>query len=365
MRWWMLGVAPLLFGIEFERIEVARGFRNYTAASADFTGDGLADVITNDHRRVMLFIAPDWRRVDLFEGGQLYASEVMDVDRDGDLDYIGGQYSPGWIFWLECPKDPARDKWTYHLIDSYESGGVDGVHGLLVADVDGDGRLDLVANSAQSRGEFPHSLVWYRRTKDPSAVWERHVFGKADAPGLTHYFAVGDINEDNRLDIATAAKDAPMGNWFAWWEAPEDPRRAWKRHWIATGQMGATNVAITDVNGDGRADVVGSRGHGKGIVWFEGPDWRAHEIDEELEGPHSLAVADLDGDGDADVVTCAKDSKVVAWFENDGRGQFARRVIATGQAAYDLRLADMDGDKRLDILIAGQYSENVVWFRQR
>ena len=346
---------------------VAEGFHNQTAIAADFTRDGKVDVISNDidGRKTWLYVAPDWKPVLLHEGISIIHSEAMDVDRDGDIDFIGARYSPGHIFWLEQPKDALKSPWPYHVIDDVNKGGVNGIHGLILGDVDQDGRPDLIGNSAQPKGAFPESLAWFRIPRDPAQMWERNVFAVRDAPGLSHYLGFGDVNGDGRPDIASAAKVAQGGNWFAWWEQPASRRGPWRKHVIATGQGGATNIHVADLNGDRRADFFASRGHGRGVVWYEAPDWRPHEVNAELAGPHSLALGDIDGDGDVDAATCAKDSAIAAWFENDGKGNFTTRHIHEKQAAYDIRLVDMDGDRDLDVLIAGQESRNVVWFENR
>lgn len=346
---------------------IASGFPNQTAVAADFTGDGKVDVITNNYKDTILYAAPDWKPTVLHSGVHAIHSAVMDVDGDGRPDFIGARYSPGLVFWLERPKDALRDKWNFHVIDDAARGGVDGIHGLALGDVDRDGKLDLIGNSAQPTGNFPNSLAWFRVPKSPRTArqWERYIFADRDAPGLSHYLGFGDVNGDGRPDIASAAKIAEGGNWFAWWEQPKDPRKPWKKHLIAVNQEGATNILMADLDGDGKTDFVASRGHGKGVVWYQAPNWTPHEINADLTGPHDLAIGDLDGDGDIDVVTCAKDDFTLAWFENDGKGHFKTHIIYMDQAAYDIRLVDMDGDGDLDILVAGQESRNVVWYENR
>lgn len=367
------GIAPCrgLHGGEpnglWKKHTVHAGFHTNTAVAADFTGDGRTDVIVNCGGKTRLLVAPDWQEVVLESNPRhnCIHSEVMDVDGDGDPDWIGARYNPGLIYWLECPADARHDRWVFHLVDDR----VHGIHGLLVGDVDGDGKPDLLANSAQPKDPFPESLVWYRVPSDARRAerWRRYVLADRDAPGLTHYLGLGDVNGDGRPDVATAAKGGPMarpntGDWFAWWEAPADPTRVWTKHMIATGQPGATNIHPADVDGDGVTDFIASRGHGQGVIWFEGPNWTLHEIHPTLKGPHCLVVADLDADGDIDAATCAKDDRLCYWFENDGSGRFASHLVGREQAAYDIRAVDMDADGDLDLLVAGQTSRNTVWY---
>ncbi len=346
---------------------VAGGFATKTAVAAEFTGDGKVDVITVGDGKTILYVAPDWKPVVLHSGVQAIHGAVMDVDGDGDPDFIGARYSPGLIYWLERPKNPLRDPWPYHVIDDVALGGVDGIHGLMLGDVDRDGKLDVLGNSAQPTGNFPNSLAWFKAPRNVRTAprWERYIFADRDAPGLSHYLGFGDVDGDGRGDIASAAKIPEGGNWFAWWKQPADPKKPWKKQLIAENQDGATNILMADVNRDGKMDFIATRGHGKGVVWYEAPNWTPHEINPDLTGPHDLAIGDIDGDGSIDAVTCAKDDFVVAWFQNDGKGNFKTHVIYKDQAAYDIRLVDMDGDGDLDVLVAGQESKNVVWYENR
>lgn len=360
---------PRLSADEWKRHVVHQGTRSTTAVAADFSGDGRIDVISNSAGKTRLFVGPDWREVilDASPEHNFIHSEAFDVDGDGDQDYIGARYNPGLIVWLECPDRPLEQKWKLRLVDDQ----VHGIHGLLRGDVDGDGRLDLLATSAQPKPPFPDSLAWYRIPDNPAtaASWQRFIFADKDAPGLTHYLGLGDINGDGRPDAVTGAKGGPQadpgtGEWFAWWEAPRDPARPWKKHLVSDAQPGATNIHPADVNGDGKMDLVAARGHGRGVIWFEGPNWNEHAIHPDLKEPHCLVVQDLDQDGDIDAATCAYGDKLAAWFENDGKGNFQTHIVGRDQEAYDIRAVDMDGDGDLDLLIAGRGSDNVVWYER-
>src|SRR6185436_16031345 len=146
---------------EWARHTIATGYYSFTAIAADFTGDGKPDVIAGDlnGKKLYLYPAPDWKPILLHEGIDAIHSEVMDVDGDGDLDYIGARYSPGLVFWLERPANPLKDKWIFHTIDDSSKGGVDGIHGMIKGDVDRDGKPDIIVNSAQPKGAFANSLA--------------------------------------------------------------------------------------------------------------------------------------------------------------------------------------------------------------
>lgn len=349
----------------WEKHVVVEGGRNLTAVAADYNGDGKIDVISSLGGKVSLFLAPDWEEVVLYKLSKPRAvcihSETFDVDGDGDMDWVGGE-AHGDPFWLE--NSGGEGEWKARLIDA----DISGIHCFLKADVDKDGKQDVIVNNFKPEGVLGDSIVWFSTPENVHevAVWERNIFAKGDAQGGSHYFGFGDIDGDGWGEIAVGAKGAPFegGNWFSYWKNPGDEavKEPWEKVEIANGEEGATNILPVDVNGDGKVDFVASNGHGSGVFWFEAPEWEKRMIDADMKCGHSLAVADFDGDGDVDAASCGFESERLSVYFNDGKGVFARMDLDEGQQSYDLRAVDMDGDGDMDLLNAGRGTGNVAWY---
>jgi FG-GAP-like repeat len=343
-----------------------------TVVANDFDKDGNMDVIASYDAMVILYRGPDWKPQvivqempinpdSLGERRGCIHSTIMDVDGDGDMDFIGANRM---LFWLECPPKPFSDTWNLRMIN-YDVNP----HCLITGDVDRDGKLEFIANSwpDETKSKIPNSITFFRVPKNPfeDKLWKPIVFADRDAPKRNHYMGFGDVNKDGRPDIACAAVgvEGAADGWFAWWEQPKNPDQAWKKHLLSDKEEGASNILICDINNDGHMDFVGSRGHGKGMVWFKGPEFVSTEIDATLITPHSLAVTDLDGNGTLDIVSCGSHPDGIAViYLNDGKEHFTRQIIGEKQGSYDIRIMDMDGDGDLDVLIGGAATRNIVWY---
>lgn len=355
------------------RHQIYSGARVNSAVAHDYNGDATQEIIFSAGGEILILSGDGYEtkrhlaqipsKYALFKP-QCIHCVLHDVDQDGDLDFVGS-FVRG-VFWLECPDEDMLSKsWKFHEI----SNQILGVHCIRSFDINGDGISELIVNDfTKEQGPYSSSVCWLKPvfSKKEKVSWQIVPLADGTANGGSHYFDFGDINNDGLIDFAMGAKGKPFtdGNYFAIYYSSKNPKSPWRRELLprSGSQMGATHGAPVDVNGDGKMDVLATRGHGVGVLWFEGPDWKEHIIDDEISAPHSADFGDIDGDGDVDLVCVGNKSKLAAWYENDGTGNFSRHVLSRNQMSYDAMITDLDGDGDHDILVAGQHSQNVVWF---
>ncbi len=250
-----------------------------------------------------------------------------DLNGDGRLDIIAGEN------WFEAPRWTRRHfrdlNFTNNYIDAFSD---------LPLNANGDGHVDVITaswfarklswwqNPGQGRGEwkeheidsgFPIEFAFlvdldgdgkarevlpqFGPTKAPVAWYEakdgafvKHVVSPASHG---HGIGAGDVNGDGRTDILTSK---------GWFEAPADPRAGpWA--WHAEFDLGAVGfMHVLDIDGDGRNDILTAMSHDYGIFWLrrgEGGQWSKQMIDESWSQAHALTVVDLNGDGRPDLLT--------------------------------------------------------------
>jgi len=126
----------------------------------------------------------------------------------------------------------------------------------LFCDIDGDGKPEVLFTA--SGGVMAYAKP---DPSDPTGVWQIH---KISEPGLAgpHGMGIGDINGDGRMDVVNSR---------GWWEQPAAGAASglWKFHPEPFG-IGGAEMGVYDVNGDGLNDVVTAiSAHGWGLAWFE------------------------------------------------------------------------------------------------
>jgi hypothetical protein len=125
----------------------------------------------------------------------------------GDLAGCGRPDVACGMFWAECPADPLQGAWRVHRFGRWEDGGWGGMTKLAIADMDGDGKNEIVASEA----EIPNARlgVFTADPGQPDAPWKcREIERGLYCP---HSLELVDLDGDSRMDIITGEMTA--GGW--------------------------------------------------------------------------------------------------------------------------------------------------------
>ena len=335
------------------------------SALADFDKDGDLDYAVGDRSgRIYWFeyqAAGRWVRHDLgpFTPSHL-GGAALDVDRDGWPDLIIGGY------WYRNPRNPRAQAFSRYRYDGTLAGEI---HDILTADVNGDGKPDVVA-LGDNDGCF-----WYEIPADPAvdADWARTTITldvRVDAVGMhsgPFPNGVADLDRDGDADLVLPDR----------WLENSAQGSQWKAHRLPIGSRGPWGLSsrswIVDLDRDGDADIVMCHAdqQNSAVAWLENngrtpPGFALHYLPNKAPGTrgsfHSLAVADFDADGDADILAVEQEDTSIfpvganpRWFVWENLGgrtpRFEERVILdAGLGGHDVRVGDVDGDGDLDIV---------------
>ncbi|MGE5152703.1 MAG: FG-GAP repeat domain-containing protein [Bdellovibrio bacteriovorus] len=269
---------------------------------------------------------------------------AFDIDGDGDLDVVqGGSWNTNRVWWWENPHPDHRpaERWSRHSIKDW---GLNQHHDQAIGDFDGDGSAELAFWNQQAQTLFLADVPDAPRDPwawDPVPIWSWRAGscceglvradidrdGKDDLVGGGRWFrhlrdkifaeeavdpgygfsrsAAGDLIEGGRLEILLASGDGvgPL-NLYEWRDG------AWNRTTLIAHLDHGHTLEIGDLNGDRHLDIYTAEVHTPGAG-----------------------------------ATCRQ-----LVLHGDGRGGFEARVLSTGIGTHEGRLGDLDGDGDLDIL---------------
>ncbi len=308
------------------------------AVFADLDGDGAIDVVSSCEGNVRSiffhwapkerskYLEPDAWRTEALPVAKNVCQWMfclpMQIDGRNGIDIVaGGKNQGARIGWFEAPAD-ARDLggWKWHPL--YDAGWI---MSLIAEDVDGDGDVDILASDRKgpSRG-----CLWIENP-GPTLVngsWPIHRIGQSDREYM--FLTVADLDADGLKDVLAAT----AGHELVYYRRTAARPPAWETHIIELPADTGTGkgVAVGDLDGDGRQDIVFScekAGGKRGLMWmryvFAPTDrrWLAFDIGGGRGAKFDLVqLVDVDGDGDLDVLTTEEVDRLgVVWYENPGK----------------------------------------------
>jgi hypothetical protein len=335
----------------------------------DLDGDGLKDILVCEGKlnQVSWIRQVSLRTFEEIDIGTTIAGpahvEVADMNGDGHLDVLVaamGRIMPndekiGSVVVLE--NDGANHFTNRVLVEN-----VARVNYVAASDLNDDGRLDLVVGQF---GYIQGEIRWMENL----GSWQFKSHALLDLPGAIHTPAA-DMNGDGVPDIvALVSQDSEEVHLF------EGRKRGQFRDRVLYGSTnkdyGSSGLCVSDVDRDGRLDLVYTNGDGfdyatpgsrpwHGVQWLhnDGANKFSFRRVGDFAGAFSPVVVDLDGDGDNDIVCCSgfndwTNQKAVSLicFENDGAQHFTPRVLANAPThLVVVKAADLFNDGKIELV---------------
>lgn len=359
-----------------------------SVAAADFNNDGKIDIVAGLFGDAVSgplafyagdgtgHFAPPVTRPPENDIGGYYTNTIqaIDVNRDGLPDLVVSDYgsNPGAHVYLNEGNGTFKDTGAI-----FENGPFVTVLNAAAGDMDGDGCPDVVTSTDSGGVYIFHGNCDGTFRGFPNVFF----FGAGDAgAGL----ALADVNGDGHLDVITSGimfdvsvYGPPTGDAVAVLLGDGQGKLAPGR--IYRGEPGMYNLAIGDVNGDGKLDVVtanqdsdsvsvylndGKGGFGDptgGYVGMATDGVTGGSINDPYTGP---LVADVNGDGHPDIVFIEYPDSApnpyswkLAVLLNDGTGHFSAPLRSDAMegtlSIEDLQLQDVRGTGKPDLVVLG------------
>ncbi len=306
----------------------------------------------------------EWKRSKLPGFPEIDAVLIVDVDGDEYGDVIGIRLPD--VYWLEAD-DTEGKSWSVRAKIGEIPRGPHGTstQGFITGQVVPGKRPQIIL---ASRG------VYYFEIPDNPEEGNWPMTRVTESPNSEEGLALADMNGNGHLDIIGCIDKTQRPNPVGWYENPGDGSGDWTYHQIGTTGWVADRFEVTDINGNGRLDIVVgvANGDDDGVYWFESPedptqpDWERHTIVIQ-KLCNSMSMADMNNNGIMDIILGqhyttwgdppTETERKLRIFTNDGSGNFTEHFIDKGVESHLGALVfDLNGNGLYDIVNIG-YSD--------
>jgi hypothetical protein len=351
--------------------DIANG---YQTLIVDLNRDGKPDVIGLSGRLPALYWYenPGWERHVISVGhNRMITVAAADLNGDGIPELgLGTDFgqtesaSEGRVYVLEHQGDP-RQPWKATEIDRLPT-----THRMRFADLDGDGKPELVNSPLTGKGAAPPlfecqtPLVYYT-----PADWKRHEIYDA-LGGVTHGMHEAKWDDSGRDAILTAS----MGGVWLHRAYPGLLRLDWTHQRLTSGDPsgrpkdGASEIRVGQL-GAARFLATIEPWHGNQVVVYTADGkggWQRHVIDDSFDDGHAVNLVDFNGDRRDEIVAGyrAAGAKLYVYYSGDTSGKTWRRetIDPEDMTAAGCDTADLNADGRVDLVCIGSRTANIKWY---
>jgi hypothetical protein len=286
--------------------------------------------------------------------GGYYAAAVAvaDVDHDGHPDILVANQNGGSLGTVGVLLNHGQD--TAFESPVLYSTGAPNPSAIAVADVNKDGKLDIVVTNNALPGSGANNTIGVLRGRG-DGTFGRVVLYSLGADLAAAVVAV-DVNGDGYPDLITSGADVLLNRGDGTFHRP-----------IHYGTGTGSSVAVSDVNGDGILDLVVGYETSVGVLLGNGDGTFQPETTYPSNGylVSAVGVNDFNGDGKPDIVlvNSCSDSTCKGWGSlgillANGGGSFRPVVTYSSYALFSnsLAIADVDGDGLTDVLVGSDCS---------
>jgi FG-GAP-like repeat len=369
---------------KFVERELEKNFDiGYAVLAVDVNGDAKTDIVAINPSQAVWFENPSWSKHIIMDGltkKDNVCIAAYDIDGDGHIDLaLGAEWMPtntqsgGSLQWLRQPASPGQP-WTLFPIGSEPT-----LHRIRWADVDGDGKKELIVAPLQGRGTRPPNwgegrgvrLELYHIPADPAKdTWPMEVID--ESLHTLHNFLVTNFDDDPAEEIITASLEGVF-----LFDRGSDGK--WNKMLLGEGNSsddgvaGAGEIKLGSFRSGKKYLATVEPWHGNQVVVYLPVErrsdlWKRQVLDSKLRQGHALWCADLDGDGDEELVVgwrepseTTKRPGIALYDPQDENWNGGKKYLIDdgGMATEDLTVSDLNQDGLGDIIAVGRATHNV------